>query len=97
MKSIEKQINRKFSRSKMAGIILMKNLQALISVRVPLETLPTDGKRKFDSNNNDPECNYINSSGNINNNNNKNEFKYSYNNDNDDNNNSYNNKYFGEQ
>ena len=81
----------------MAGIILMKNLQALISVRVPLETLPTDGKRKSDSNNNDPECNYINSSGNINNNNNKNEFKYSYNNDNDDNNNSYNNKYFGEQ
>ena len=82
----------------MAGIILMKNLQALISVRVPLETLPTDGKRKFDSNNNDSECNYINSSSNINNNNN-NECKYSYNNDNDDddNNNSYNNKYFGEQ
>ena len=81
----------------MAGIILMKNLQALISVRVPLETLPTDGKRKFDSNNNDSECNYINSSSNINNNNN--ECKYSYNNDNDDddNNNSYNNKYFGEQ
>ena len=79
----------------MAGIVLMKNLQALISVRVPLETLPTDGKRTFDSNNNDSECNYINSSSNINNNNN--EYKYSYNNDNDDDNNSYNNKYFGEQ
>ena len=79
----------------MAGIILMKNLQALISVRVPLETLPTDGKCKFDSNNNDSECNYINSSSNIDNNNN--ECKHSFNNDNDDDNNNSYNKYFGEQ
>ena len=39
------------SRSQMAATNLIKNLQALVSVRVALETSPTDGK--FDSNNND--------------------------------------------
>ena len=47
-----------------SNIILIKNLQALISVREPLETLPTDGKLKFDSKNNDSKSNYSNSSGN---------------------------------
>ena len=36
----------------MVGINLIKNLKALISVRVPLETVPTNGKFKFDSKNN---------------------------------------------
>ena len=53
----------------MAGIynsncILIKNLQARISVREPLETLLTNGKLKFDSKNNDSKSNYSNSSGN---------------------------------
>ena len=51
----------------MAGINLIKNLKALISVRVPLETVP---KFKFDSKNNDLESSYSNSSGNNNDNNN---------------------------
>ena len=53
----------------MAGIynsncILIKNLQARISVREPLETLLANGKLKFDSKNNDSKSNYSNSSGN---------------------------------
>ena len=54
----------------MAGIYLIKNLKALIYVRVPLETVPTNGKRKCDSKNNDSKSNYSNSSGNNNDNNN---------------------------
>ena len=57
----------------MAGINLIKNLKALISVRVPLETVPTNGKFKFDSKNNNLKSNYSNSSGNNNDNNNNNE------------------------
>ena len=56
----------------MAGINLIKNLKALISVRVPLETVPTNGKLKFDIKNNDSKSNYSNSSG-VNNDNNNNE------------------------
>ena len=37
----------------MAGINLMKNLKGLIFVRVPLETVPTNVKFKFDSKNNE--------------------------------------------
>ena len=58
------------SRSQMAGINQIKDLKALISVRVPLETVPTNGKLKFDSKNNNSESNYSNSSGNNNVNNN---------------------------
>ena len=36
----------------MAGVNLIKNLKALISVRIPLMTVPTNGKFKFDSKNN---------------------------------------------
>ena len=57
----------------MAGINLIKNLKALISVSVPLETVPTNGKFKFDSKNNNSKSNYSNSSGNNDNNNNNNE------------------------
>ena len=45
----------------MAGRNLIKKLKALILVRVPLETLPTNGKNKFDSYN---KSNYKNSKGN---------------------------------
>ena len=55
----------------MAGINLIKNLKALISVRVHLETISTNGKFKFDSKNNDWKSNYSNSSGNNNHNNNE--------------------------
>ena len=78
-------MNRKISRSQMAGINLKKNLQALI------QTLPTNGKLKFDSNNIDLKSNHSNSSGK------NNKYKYSYNNDNnnyDDYNSSNNNKVF---
>ena len=54
----------------MTGINLMKNLKALISFRDPLETVPTNGKLKFDSKNNDSKSNYSYSSGNNNDNNN---------------------------
>ena len=46
----------------MARINLIKNLKDLISVRVPLETVPTNGKFKFDSKNNDSKSNYSNNS-----------------------------------
>ena len=71
----------------------MRNLKALISVRFPVETVPTNGKLKFGSKNNDSKSNIVyNSSGN-NNENNNNEWKYNYNNDNnnDSKNNSKNN------
>ena len=55
----------------MAGINLIKNLKAFISVTVPLETVPTNGKLKFYSKNNDTKSNYSNSSGNNNDNNNE--------------------------
>ena len=58
----------------MARENLIKNLKALISVRFPLEAIPTNGKLKFDSKNNDSENNYSNSSGN-NNDNDNNEYK----------------------
>ena len=79
-------MNRKIFRSQMVGINLRKNLQALISVRVPLETLTTNGKLKFNSN--VSKSNFSDSSDN-----NNNEYKYNYNNDknNDDKNNSNNN------
>ena len=48
----------------MAGKNLIKNLYTIIYVRVPLETLPTNGKLKFDSKNNDSKSNYSKSSGN---------------------------------
>ena len=54
----------------MAGRNLIKNLKALISVRVPLETVPISGKFNFDSKSNDSESNYSNSSGYKNDNNN---------------------------
>ena len=55
----------------MARINLIKNFKALISVRVPLETVPTNIKFKFDSKNNDSQSNYSNISGNNNDKNNK--------------------------
>ena len=67
----------------MAEINLKKNLKALISVRVPLEIVPTSGKFKFDSKINDSISNYSNSSGN--NNDDNNEQKHNYNNDNNNN------------
>ena len=79
----------------MAGINLIKNLKALISVRVLLEIVPTNGKFKFDSKNYDSKSNYSKSSGN--NNDNDNEQKYNYNNNNNDddkNNSNHNNKKF---
>ena len=57
----------------MVGINVIKNLKALISVRFSLETVPTNGKLKFDSKNDDSKSNYSNSSGNSNDNNNINE------------------------
>ena len=68
----------------MAAINLKKNLLALISVRIPLDTLPTNEKLKFDSNNNDWNSNYSESTQNKNNN----EYKYDYNNASNDNDNS---------
>ena len=68
--------NRKISRSQMAGISLIKICWALISVRVPLETLPTKGKISISINN-------TNNSNNDSNNDNDN----SNNNDNNDNDN----------
>ena len=61
----------------MARINLIKSLKTLISVRIPLEIVPTNEKLKFDSKNNDSKSNYSNSSGNINDNSN-NEHKYNY-------------------
>ena len=55
----------------MAEINLIKNLKALISVRVPLEIVPTNGKFKFDSKINDSISNNSNSSGNNNDDNNE--------------------------
>ena len=54
----------------MAWINLIKNLKVLISVRILLETVPTNGKLKFDNKNNDSKSNYSNSSGNNDDNNN---------------------------
>ena len=62
----------------MAEINLIKNVKALNSVRVPLETVPTNGKCKFNSKNNDLKNSFGKSSGNKNNNN---EQKYNGNND----------------
>ena len=42
----------------MVEINLIKNLKALISFRVPLETVPTNEKLKLDSKNNDSKSNY---------------------------------------
>ena len=47
----------------MAEINLIKNL---VYVRILLETLPTNGKLKFDINYNDSKSNYSNSNGNDN-------------------------------
>ena len=77
----------------MAGVNLIKNLKALISVRVSLETVSTNGKFKFASKKNDSKSNYSISGGD--NNDSNNEQKYSHNNDNnndDKNNNNNNNK-----
>ena len=73
----------------MTGINLIRNCKALISVRVTLDTIPTNGNFKCDSKN-DSKSNYTNSSGN------NNEQKYNYNNDNNDdkNNSNTNNKFF---
>ena len=60
-------MNGKISRSQMAGMNLIKIREALISVRVPLETLHTNGKLKFVSSNNDSKSNYSNSGNNNNN------------------------------
>ena len=62
---------------------LIKNLQDLISVRLPIETLFTNGKIKFNSNNNDSKSNCSNSSDN------NNEDKYNCKNDNNKSNVSY--------
>ena len=56
-------MNRKISRSQMAGINLIKNPKTLICVGVPLETVFTNGKLKLDSKNNDLKNSYSNSSG----------------------------------
>ena len=58
---------------------LIKNFQALITIRLLPETLPKNGKLKFNSKTNDSRSNYNDSSGNINENIN-NEQKYNYNN-----------------
>ena len=63
------------SRSQKTGINLIKNLQALIFVRVPLETLPTDRKLNFNSNNIDSKNYCSGTSGNNNGNNYNNEYK----------------------
>ena len=52
----------------MAEINLIKNLKPLISVRVPIEAVPTNEKFKFNSKNNDSKSNYSNSSDNNDNN-----------------------------
>ena len=65
----------------MAVINLMKNVEALISVRISVKTVLTNGKFKFDSKNNDSESNSSNSIGN-NNDNKNNEQKHNYKNDN---------------
>ena len=58
-------------RSKMAGINLIKICQALVSVRVPLETLPTKGRKSIRINNtNNNNKNSDNNDNNDNNNNN---------------------------
>ena len=67
----------------MAGINLIKINQALFSIRVPLETLPTKGKINITINNAN---NSSNNSDNKNNNNDSN------NNDNNDNNNNSDNE-----
>ena len=73
----------------MAGINLIKSLKA----RAPLEAVPTNGKLKFDSKNNDSKSNYGKSNGD--NSDNNNEWKYNYdNNDGDKNNSNNNNKRF---
>ena len=54
----------------MTGKNLIKNLQALISVRVPEEIVLTNGKLKVDSENNDSKSNFSTSSGNNDENNN---------------------------
>ena len=51
-------MNRIITRSQIVGINLF---------RVSLETIPTNGKLKFDNKNNDSKGNYSNSSGNSNN------------------------------
>ena len=63
-------MNIKICQSQITGINLIKNLW-LCSVRVPLETLPTNAKLKFNCDNNDSKGNYSNSNGN-----NSNEYKY---------------------
>ena len=55
----------------MAGINLIRNFKALISVRVTIKIVPTNGNFKFDSKNNDSKSNYSNSSGDNNDNNNE--------------------------
>ena len=59
-------MKRKISRSQVAGINIRKNLQALISVKVTLETAPTNGKLKCDN-----KSNYSNNSCNNHDNNNE--------------------------
>ena len=53
----------------MAGINLIKNFKALISITVPLDAVPTNGKLKFGNKNNDSGSKYSNTSANNNNNN----------------------------
>ena len=66
-------MNKKISRSQMAGIKLVKILtDSNLRFRVPLHPLPTKGKLKNKSKNNDLKRNYSNSSGNNNNSNNNN-------------------------
>ena len=60
---------------------------ALISVRVQLDTLPTNGKHKFDSNDIDKKGSYRSSR--VSNN----ESRYSYNNNDNNNNNNNNNNF----
>ena len=57
-------MNRIITRSQIVGINLF---------RVSLETIPTNGKLKFDNKNNDSKGNYSNSSGNNNDDSNNNE------------------------
>ena len=85
-------MNRKISRSQIAEIYLIKNIQPLIFVRVALETIPINGRLEFDSKDGDFKSTYTNSNGNnIDDDNNIVEYKYSYNDNNDDDKNSRNN------
>ena len=75
----------------MVEINIIKDVKCLISVRVPLETIPTNGKLKFDNKNYDSTTNYSNRSGISYDNNNEQKYNYDNDHNDDDKNNSNNN------